>query len=127
MKLHPALTATLLAAAACSDPSAAREPVIQRACAALPLVSALAGRSIESLVAEHGRPQSDTRFRLADGIDPSRRVLLNVLERPRDDEVLVRELTWTTGGCQLTVWFRTLSGGRWRSVQALRTAAAAES
>ena len=110
----------------CNGPSSASEPGEGASlCTRLPLVGAQAGRSLKAFK-ENGRPSSDQRFTLATGLDPSRRTLLNVLRRPRDDAVPLRELVWAGRQCRLTVWFRQTATG-WRSIHAVRTPADAES
>jgi len=111
---------------ACHGSSSASEPHDRASsCTRLPLVGALAGRSLNAFQ-EKGRPSSDQRFTLATGLDPSRRTLLNVLQRPRDDSVALRELVWVDRRCRLTVWFRQTTTG-WRAIHAVRTPAEAES
>lgn len=114
------------AMAACHGPSSASEPGQGvSSCTRLPLVGALADRALQAFDG-NGRPSIDQRFTLATGLDPSRRTLLNVLRRPHDDAVPLRELVWAGRQCRLTVWFRQTSTG-WRSIHAVRTSADAES
>lgn len=110
---------------ALAPPAAAQPRASLPTCTRLPIVDALAGRTPDSFTAVNGRPTRDERFRLADGLDPSRRTLLNVLKRPRDDNVTVREVEWLGKQCRLTIWFTQGAKG-WRSIHAVRTSADAE-
>lgn len=83
------------------------------------------GRTAAALIANYGPAAEDERFVLGDAIDPVRMSVRNTLSAPGDLKRDIRELTWRTRGCELTVW-RAEQDGEEVALQTMRGPAAGE-
>ena len=73
-------------------------------------------------IAALGAPVKEARFTLAEPIPEFRVKLLNHFQLPRDAATAIRERTWSSGDCRLTIWFARRDGG-WYPVDQLRWSA----
>lgn len=72
-----------------------------------------------------GRATTEASFRLSEPITEFRVKLLNHFKLPHDEATLIKEQTWSTDDCRLTVWF-TAIGDRWQPIEYLRWSAGDE-
>ena len=132
------LTAGMLAAlgivpafAAGGGASGARAIVLARAwsdgsCEGQRHLAGLDDRKAEALRAELGDPARDETFHIADRRDAFHALLQEAYpqEVAANAAVEVREWTFTSGGCRLTVWLHRRDSG-WRSFENIRYPAGA--
>lgn len=84
------------------------------------------GQTGAALTARYGPPAEDTRFILGEAFDPVRLSVRNVLSAREDLRRTIREMSWHSRGCRLTIWLAERDG-REMAVHSMRGPTGGES